>query len=293
MNGTDRRFSLRIVVESAVALFFFGCIAVAVKFVSANAITIGIARLAITVAILLPALAITRRLKGISRTDIRPLAVMGVFFALHWLAFFFSIKIGSASVATVGLSTYGVHLIVLGWIFNRTKVTRIDLLVLTLAVAGSILVVPEFSIHNQEVIGLGLGVLSGFFYAFLPILQQRNAHLPALTRALGQFVFGLAVFLLLWPLSNWDLSVRDWLGLLFLGIMCTLVSHTLWVRLTTMLSTRVTSVIYYLYVPVSLVLSVVVLNEHVNAGMIAGATLIIAANIVGVFHHMNKRSVYA
>ncbi len=281
-------FSIRIIIEAAIALLFFGCIAVVVKFVSANPITIGIARLAITVAIMLPFLLVTKRLKGISPADVRPLALMGIFFALHWLTFFFGIKIGSASIATVGLSTYGVHLVVLGWIFHRSKPTRINFLVLAMAVAGSILVVPEFSFHNREAIGLLLGVLSGLFYAFLPILQQRHSHLPALTRALGQFVFGLVVFLFFWPLSDWHLSTQDWLGLLFLGIMCTLVSHTLWVRLTTVLSTRTTSVIYYLYVPVSLILSVVILGERVDAAMITGAGLIILANVIGVLYHVNE-----
>jgi drug/metabolite transporter (DMT)-like permease len=261
---------------------------VVVRYVSANAVTVGIARLGITVVVMLPFLIFSGRLKALSLADLRPLAVMGVFFALHWLTFFFSIKIGSASIATVGLSTYGVHLVVLGWFFNHSRVTAIDLLVLTLAVVGNILVVPEFSLHNQAVVGLGLGIVSGFFYAFLPILQQRNSHIPALTRAAGQFFFGFVVFLLFWPLSSWDLSTTDWLGLLFLGIMCTLVSHTLWVRLTTILPTTTTSVIYYLYVPISLALSVVVLNEHVDGAMIAGAGLIILANVVGVFHHITN-----
>ncbi len=285
---SNRPFSIRIIIEATIALFFFGCIAVVVKFVSANAITIGIARLVVTVAILLPFLVATQRFKGITRSDFVPLAVMGLFFALHWLAFFFSIKIGSASIATVGLSTYGVHLVVLGWILHRSKPTRINFLVLVMAVAGSILVVPEFSFHNQEAIGLLLGVLSGLFYAFLPILQQRHSHLPALTRALGQFVFALVVFLFFWPLSDWHLSTQDWLGLLFLGVMCTLVSHTLWVRLTTVLPTRTTSVIYYLYVPVSLILSVVILGERVDAAMITGAGLIILANVIGVLYHVNE-----
>jgi len=289
----SRPSSVRIAIEATVALFFFGCIAVVVKFVSANAITIGIARLAITVVILLPVLVTTKRLRGLSFSDVRPLAVMGVFFALHWLTFFFSIKVSSASIATIGLSTYGVHLVVLGWFFNRSRITPIDLLVLALAIAGNLLVVPEFSFHNAGAIGLGLGVLSGFFYAFLPILQQKHAHLPALTRALGQFVFALIVFLFFWPLSDWTLSTRDWIGLMFLGIMCTLVSHTLWVRVTTTLSTRTTSVIYYLYVPVSLILSVVVLDERVDAAMIAGAVLIICANLLGVFHHVKRGGVYA
>jgi drug/metabolite transporter (DMT)-like permease len=218
---------------------------------------------------------------------------MGVFFALHWLSFFFGIKIGSASIATVGLSTYGVHLIVLGWLFQRTRITAVDILVLSLAIAGTFLVVREFNIADKGLIGLVLGVLSGFFYAFLPILQQKHSHLPALTRALGQFTFAFIVFLVLVPQSDWQLSLGDWLGLLFLGIMCTLVSHTLWVRVTTILSTRTTGIIYYLYVPVSLVLSVAVLDERVDTAMVVGASLIVAANLIGVLHHANRGAVYA
>jgi hypothetical protein len=73
----------RMAFDAGIALFFFGCIAVAVKFVSANAITIGIARLAITVVILFPILLLTGRLKGVTRSDIRPLAVMGLFSRHH------------------------------------------------------------------------------------------------------------------------------------------------------------------------------------------------------------------
>ena len=290
---TNRPSSFRLAFESGIALFFFGCIAVAVKFVSTNAITIGIARLGMTVAILFPLLLATGRLKGFSRRDVAPLALMGVFFALHWLSFFFGIKIGSASIATVGLSTYGVHLIVLGRIFHRTRITGINVLVLSLAIAGTFLVVPEFNIADTGLIGLVLGVLSGFFYAFLPILQQKHSHLPALTRALGQFTFAFIIFLILVPLSDWQLSLSDWLGLLFLGILCTLVSHTLWVRVTTILSTRTTGIIYYLYVPISLILSVVVLDERVDTATVAGASLIVAANLIGVIHHANRGTVYA
>lgn len=285
---TKHRLSARVAAEVAVALFFFGCIAVVVKFISANPFTIGIARLAITVAVLAPLLLFTGRLRDFSRSDVRPLALIGVLFVFHLLAFFFGIKIGSASVAAVGLSTYGIHLIVLGWFLQRSRFTPLDVLLIAMAIAGSIVVVPEYNLRNQEVMGLGLGVLSGFFYAFLPILHQKHARIPGFTRALGQFTFALLVFLLFWPLSDWRLEMRDWLGLLFLGILCTLLSHTLWVRVTTTLSTKATSVTYYLYVPVSLALSVLILDERVDTGMIAGAGLIIAANIIGVLYHTGE-----
>lgn len=288
---TKHRLSAGVAAEAAVALFFFGCIAVVVKFISANPFTIGIARLAITVAVLAPLLYFTGRLRDFSRSEVGPLALIGAFFACHLLAFFFGIKIGSASVAAVGLATYGIHLIVLSWFFQHSRITLPDVLLIAMAVGGTILVVPEFNVRNREVMGLGLGVLSGFFYAFLPILHQQHARIPAFTRALGQFAFGLLTFLLFWPLSDWHLEMRDWWGLLFLGTLCTLLGHTLWVRVTTVLSTKTTSIIYYLYVPVSLVLSVIVLDERVDAGMIAGAGLIIMANIIGAVYRRGDEGI--
>ncbi|MGA9116750.1 MAG: DMT family transporter [Bacteroidota bacterium] len=275
-----------ILLEALIAVFFFGCIAVVVRFVSANPFTIGIARLGIAVALLFPFLLLTGRLEGFRRRHVRPLVLLGVVFALHWLTFFFSIKTGSASMATIGLSTYGVHLILLGRLFGLNTVRFTDLAAVALAVAGTLLVVPEFSLRNREVVGLGLGVLSGFLYAFLPVLHQKHAGIPAFTRALGQFSVALLVFTCFWPLSDWRLSAADWGGLVFLALFPTLLSHTLWVRVTTVLSTATTSVLYYLYVPISLFLSVFLLGERVDAAMTAGAALIVGGNVLGVLGHL-------
>lgn len=58
-------------------------------------------------------------------------------FGIHWLLFFLSIKIGSAAIGTIGFSTYGLFLIVLGWLLGCGTVTRIDLVGLLLACVGT------------------------------------------------------------------------------------------------------------------------------------------------------------
>jgi drug/metabolite transporter (DMT)-like permease len=101
-------------------------------------------------------------------------------------------------------------------------------------------------------------------------------------RVFGQFVFALAVFLIFLPEAEWTLPRNDWAWLLVLGVLCTLVQHTLWTRITTRLSTLTTSVLFYMAVPVTLLLGIVLLHERVTPWMIAGATLIVSGNVLAI-----------
>ena len=216
---------------------------------------------------------------------------LGLFFALHWLTYFLSIKVSSASISAISLSTYGIHLIVLGWIFQKTRVSSADVLAVLLAILGSALVVPEFSLKNDVTLGIVLGVISGLSYAFLPIIQQRSPDISTSTKALGQFVVALLFFLFLWPLSDWHFPAAEWLALIFLGVICTFVGHTMWVRVTTKLSTVTTSIISYLYVPSAMLLSCMILDEHISLPMILGAALIIGGNLLALCSQWKRTAI--
>jgi drug/metabolite transporter (DMT)-like permease len=208
--------------------------------------------------------------------------VIGFFFAAHWLAYFFAIKASSASIGTIGLSTYGIHLLVLGALFGRSRFAVVDALAVTLAIAGAVLTVPELSLRNASTVGMLLGVLAGFFYAVLPILHQRWAYMSSSIRAFGQFAFAFVLFLFFLPLARWDLRPIDWAGLAFLGLGSTLVGHGLWVRVTTRLRPSTTSVIYYGNVPIAIGLSVFFLGEPLTPRIAGGAALIVGGSIVGL-----------
>ena len=278
---------IRLAIEAAIALLLFGCIPVVVKFVAANPFTIGIFRLAIATAGVAAVMAVRRELKRVSGPDLLRLAAIGLLFFAHWLTLFFGVKISSASIGAIGLSTYGVDLLLLGALVARERPTRSDVAAVLIAATGAVLVVPTFRMDDAVAVGMLLSCISAAFYASLPILHQRWAHLPSSTRALGQFGFALLFFLLFLPKTQWDLAPRDWAGLLFLAIGVTLIGHSLWVRVTTRLSPAATAVIYYGNIPIAVLLGVLVLHEPLTMRTLFGGALIVGGSLLGLVRRSN------
>lgn len=270
------------------ALILFGCIPVAVKWVAANPYTIGIFRLVIASAGACVLAGARGQLRRLPAHDVVRLATIGFFFFAHWLTLFLSIKSSSASIGAIGLSTYGVHLLLLGALAGHGRVHGSDVAAVLLAVAGAVTIVPQFRLHNEIATGMLLATISAFFYAALPILHQRWSHLPTSLRALGQFSFALGFFLLFLGKSDWSLGARDWAGLLFLAVGVTLIGHSLWVHVTSSLSPAATSIIYYGNIPIALALNAIILGEPLTARTLLGATLIIGGSIFGLYKQWRR-----
>ena len=167
----------------------------------------------------------------------------------------------------------------LAWLIQNERLTAVDLLAILMSLVGCLLVSPALHWQDRMTWGIAVGIFSALLYALLPILHQRLRQVSTVQRTSGQFGFALLIFLPLWPLSDWDLSTDDYMSLLVLGLLCTVVAHGLWVKVTTELTAIFTSLIYYLYVPLAMFSSAVFLNEPIGPYKIAGATLIIFSSM--------------
>ena len=273
---------VRTAVEAFIALLLFGCIPVVVKMISANPYTIGIFRLTVATVVLGAIMAARRQLHRVDGRDLARLALIGFLFFGHWLTLFFAVKISSASIGAIGLSTYGVDLLLLGALFTRQRPRALVIVAVVLAAIGAVLVVPTFDLRNDVALGMLLACSSALMYASLPLLHQRWSHIPTSTRTLGQFGFALLFFSLFVTKTNWALTPRDWAGLLFLAIGVTLIAHSLWVRVTTRLSPSATSIVYYGTIPITIALGVLVLGEPLTLRTVLGAALIIGGGVIGL-----------
>lgn len=273
---------VRTAVEAFIALLLFGCIPVVVRTISANPYTIGVFRLTVATFVLAAIMAARRQLRGVGARDLLRLAMIGLLFGGHWLTLFFAVKVSSASIGAIGLSTYGVDLLLLGIIFAGDRPRAILIVAVLLAAAGAMLVVPAFDLRNDTALGMLLACLSALMYASLPLLHQRWSHIDTSTRTLGQFAFALLFFALFVTKTEWRLAPRDWAGLLFLAIGVTLIAHSLWVRVTTRLRPSTTSILYYGNIPFAIALGVLLLGEPLTMRTMSGAVLIIAGGVIGV-----------
>lgn len=268
----------RAMLAALAAVVSMSLVPVLIRSSAANEITIGIVRLSIAV-VLVSVWVFWRRRPNLTLSQWRHLLIVGIVFGLHWLFYFTSIKWSSAAVAAIAVSTYGIHLMLLQWLVNKQVIRPLQWLAVVLCFVGCLLVAPEFTLADKATLGLLIGIVSGFFYACLPLLHQRLIAVPTFTRAWGQFLFAMLVFIPFLPWANWQLSTGDWWGLVVLGVVCTVIGHSLWVKSSSELPAIATSLIYYLYVPIAMTTSFVFLQETISPTMVLGASCIIVANV--------------
>ncbi len=261
---------------------------VLVKSTAANEVTIGIARLLIAALLITPLVVMRGSLRTLNFSQFKSMAAIGVVFALHWLSYFLSIKLSTASIGALAISTFGVQYLLLARLFNKEHTGSMEWCAVILCLAGCVFAVGEFTLSNSTLLGMLVGIASGTLYACLPLLHQRAAGIDTLTRAWGQFTFALCCMLPLLGFSDWQLSTTDYYKLLVLGILCTVIAHGLWVKASTELPANVTSMVYYLYVPLAMLSSALFLDETMSTGKLIGAALILGSS-VGItayrFHH--------
>ena len=274
--------------EAVVSLVLMAGVPVFIKFTSATPLTIGLFRLSAATVLFTLFFSPTKSVRPFTKTMILPLFLIGLFFAIHWITYFLSIKKSTASIGLLGMSTYGIHLIFLGWAFRNHRPRVLDFVGLILALAGTFFIIPEFSIDNTVTAGILLGILSGFCFALLPVLHQQYSFIPERFRVFGQFFFAWLLFMFFIPYTEWSLQPVDWWALLYLAIPGTFIAHTLWVRVTTRLSTTISSIIFYLIIPMTMVISHFWLKEAMPFDKIIGALLIVLGNVFSISGRIKK-----
>ena len=280
---------LRISTEAFISLMLMAGVPVFIKYTNANSYTIGIVRLVIATVLIGLYMIYKKERFPLNKTHIKKLAIIGIIFSIHWLTYFYSIKISTASIGILGASTYGIHLIVLGWIFLASKPRVIDIFTIIIAFWGTYLIIPEFSFQNNITLGLVLSIISGLFFALLPILHQKSQFISGTQRALGQYIFAIPLFLFFSAEFDFQLESSDWYSLLYLGVLGTFLAHTLWINVTTKLNTTVTSLIFYIIIPITMTLSYFWLGEEMKLNKLLGALMIISANILGILSRFYRR----
>ena len=281
----------QLILTGVVAVLTMSAVPVLVKSTEANEITIGIARLGIAVIAFTPLVLLRGHLLQLNRRQWRQLIVIGLVFGLHWLTYFMSIKLATAAIAAITILTYSVQYLVLAYLFNREQVQPVEWLAIGICFLGCLVVVPEFSLDNQIALGIAVGLLAALLYAALPLLHQRATDIGTPERTWGQFAFALLVFLALLGGANWELATTDIYQLLALGLLCTVVSHGLWVKASTELPAIYASMIYYLYLPGAVVGSALFLGEPMTSEKLLGCALVLGSSAALSIYRYRRRHV--
>jgi len=224
------------------------------------------------------------RLGSATRTpfDVRLLA-NGIVLALHWASFFAAIQISTVAVGLLGYASFPLFTLILERLVLARRFHRREGATAVLVTVGLVLLVPEFSVANPIVQGLGWGLVSGFTFALLAVMNRRWTA----TRTATDIAFwqNLAAALVLLPFawaSPWaigTIGAREIALLVVLGLACTAFAHTMFIRAMTRVSAHTASVVAALEPVYGIALAFAVLDEVPGPRTLAGGALIIAAAI--------------
>ena len=241
--------------------------------------------------------------RALNARHIRVLLASGIFLAIHWVTFFLAVKVGGVAVATLGFASFPAFIALLDVLVFRERIGAGEGTLLTLVTLGLVLVTPSFDFGNSGTIGLLWGLLSGLSFACLAVLNRRGSRgVDAIQVALWQ---NTIVFLLVLPLAGvmggagstqvarsthavdaagsvvaTPSHLADWFWLAVLGIFCTGLSHTLFVRSLDGLDARSAGMIIALEPVYAIACAWWLFGDQPSLRMLAGAGLIILATVL-------------
>jgi len=220
-------------------------------------------------------------LKIKDKKHIKPFIIGGVFTAIHWITYFYALKMSNVAIGMLSLFTFPVIITFLEPIVFKTKFSTISILFGVLVLLGVYILSPDFDIKKSEVQGLLFGLLSALCYCFRTLILKKYAgEYNGITLMFFQ-VLVITVFLL--PvLFFMDISSlpSQLPFLLMLGLVTTAIGHSLIVRSLKFFSASTTSILTSIEPIFGIILAYFFLNEIPAINTYIGGGLILATVII-------------
>jgi len=189
------------------AVLLWGFTGILGKAISLTAPVLVWYRMLITAVIL--AIIITRRSEWIKiiRKDMIRIVGIGMMYAVHWVAFYASIKYANASIAMVCLATASVFTALLDPLVNKGKFNFVEIFLSFIAVTGVYCIYalqPHLSGSENGMVnfkfGLILGVIASIISAIFTVLNKPLAEkYPARTLVFYEMTTGFSFLCLIAP----------------------------------------------------------------------------------------------
>ncbi len=276
--------------ELHIAVLLAGFTGVLGRLITMNEGMLVLYRMLITAATLWVLMYFTKKLQRIPFKTALKISGIGFLAALHWIFFFASIKYSNVSVGLVCLSVVGFFSAILEPLINRVKMNVTELIFGLLSVFGIYLI---FHFDTQYKLGITLGIISSFFAALFPILLKISMNRINMQTVLTWEMTGgflalsliMPLYLYFFPVESLLPSMSDFLWLLVLSWLCSVVAFQFSLNALKKLSAFTVSLSYNMEPLYGIIMAFVIFKENktLNYGFYLGLTVVCLTLILHMF----------
>lgn len=212
---------------------------------------------------------------------------VGVLVAMHWLTFYKSIQLSTASLGILCLSTVTLHVTWLEPIVMKRKFSLLEFGLGLIVIYGIYFVSGDFKAKDYEALAYGLSsaVFAALFSVFnAKLVQDTSAYQITLYEMITAFVFMSFVLLFVGKLDAqvFVMTWSDFAWLLFLGLACTSFAFLTTVEVVKHLGAFTVSLSINLEPVYTIILAIFILqeNEILGSQFYIGSVLIIAVVVL-------------
>jgi drug/metabolite transporter (DMT)-like permease len=275
-------------IQIHLAVFLFGFAGLFGKFIPIHPAAITFGRTFFAGITLLIGLILTRTTFAIqSRRDFFTLLLSGAVLVVHWFTFFQSIQVSSVAIGLLSFSTFPLFVTFMEPYCFGEKLKSADVIIAVIVVIGLSLVVPAFDFSNHVTQGVFWGILSGFTFALLSLLNRMHvSRLQPLAVTFYQHAFATLFNLPAVILTGVSPSGHDILLLLVLGVICTALAQLLFIGSLRHIKAQLASVTAGLEPVYGILLAFLMLNEVPALRTIIGGLIILGAVFAAMSMHV-------
>ncbi len=269
----------------------FGLSATLVTWADAPESVLLVIRFALAAVVLLLVFARRHPLAGVFRGGVwQRFLLMGALDAFTMIAYFYAVRVIGVAIATFFLFLQPVWVAFLAPRFLRTATERVVYVALAIAVLGmALILLPSFTGDGVGLAAFGLAAafVAGWSFAFFQMLVKRlTREISSVTVVIAESVLD-AVFIL--PLALWQfadagrqLTSRDWVSAVVMGLVTTALAYTMWVEGVARVRVQHSSILGLITPVAAPIYALVFLGQGIAAWTIAGGSLILFAGTLVV-----------
>ncbi|MBK8610610.1 MAG: DMT family transporter [Chitinophagaceae bacterium] len=271
-------------IQLHIAVFLAGFTAILGKLITLNEGLLVWFRLLITVLTLGGILLYRKQLLRISVKELLKIFGVGVIVAIHWVTFYGSVKYANVSVALVCFSATGFFTAFFEPMILKRRISLIEVGLGIIAISGIYII---FDFHPQYKVGIIFGIISAVGSSLFPIYNKKLLlrYSPKILTLyeLGGGLLALTVlvpfYLILFPATYYMPTATDWLWLLVLAWLCTVLSFELQLHALTKISAFTANLTYNLEPVYGIILAFIFFkeNENLHRQFYIGVLLILLA----------------
>ena len=216
-----------------------------------------------------------------SKKAYAPFIVSGIFMALHWVTYFYALKLSNVALGVLSLYTFPVITALLEPLFLKVKFNPIYIFLGLMVLLGLYILVPEFNLESKQLKGVLFGVFSALCYAIrILILKKQVSNYNG--TMLMFYQTAIITILLLPVLFFMDLSGLEsqFSYLLLLALLTTAIGHSLMLRSLRYFSATTTTIISSLQPIFGIILAFFFLKEIPTWNTFFGGSLILLTVVI-------------